>query len=143
LKTDAAGRRFIRANQGHTIQSVADEELLSAISDPALFPVVVHGTTHRAWLLIQATGGLKRMARNHIHFAQGLPGDSGVISGMRSSSEIIIRINLAQALADGIPFFVSDNGVILTPGVGPEGLLPIKYIQSVVQTKPHRVLFET
>ena len=139
---EEGGRKFIRANQGHTIASVAQEELLTPIADPSLYPTVVHGTTMHAWLLIQSSGGLKRMLRNHIHFAQGLPGDSGVISGMRSSSQVILQINLARALADSIPFFVSDNGVVLTPGVGPEGLLPLKYVQRATQTRPHRVLFE-
>jgi 2'-phosphotransferase len=35
--------------------------------------LVVHGTTTAAWPLIMKTGGLRRMGRNHIHFAQGLP----------------------------------------------------------------------
>ena len=40
--------------------------------------------------------------------ALGLPGNKGVISGMRTSSEIIIEVNLARAILDGkIPFHVS------------------------------------
>ncbi len=118
-----------------------DEELLHRIDDASLFPVVVHGTTMSSWLLIRASGGLKRMARNHIHFAKGLPGEDGVISGMRKSSQVVISIDLGQALADGIPFYVSDNGVVLTPGIEPEGLLPLKYIKSAHQIKPDRQLW--
>ena len=38
------------------------------------------------------------MARNHIHFATGLPGDDFVISGMRGSSQVIIEVDLKRAL---------------------------------------------
>ena len=38
------------------------------------------------------------MNRNHIHFASGLLGENGVISGMRSSCEICIYIDLEKAL---------------------------------------------
>lgn len=82
-----------------------------------------------------ATQGLSRMKRTHIHLAQGVPG-SGVISGtyvhplhafaylnhaprpagMRSSADILIHVDLAKALAAGVPFFLSSNGVVLTPG---------------------------
>jgi len=41
--------------------------------------------------------GLNRMARNHIHLAIGLPGD-GVISGMRSSCQVVIDINMTKAM---------------------------------------------
>lgn len=76
------------------------------------------------------------MSRNHIHLAQGVPG-SGVISGqcipvimecflsgscaasclgMRSSSSILIFVDIQKALAAGIRFYLSDNGVVLTDG---------------------------
>jgi 2'-phosphotransferase len=123
---------FIRANQGHTIQGVIDQdELLTPITNPTDYPIVVHGTYKDAWTLIQESGGLNRMERNHIHFATGLPGADGVISGMRSSSQVLLYINLAAAIADGIQFFISQNGVILTPG-DQTGTLPLKYITRTV-----------
>jgi len=70
--------------QGHTLGHVEDELLLEKITDPTLYPVVVHGTYYEAWNLIKDTG-LKTMARNHIHFAIGLPGEKEVISGMRNT----------------------------------------------------------
>ena len=39
--------------------------------------------------------------RNHIHFAPGLPNDSGVISGMRQICNIVIFIDLEAALQGG------------------------------------------
>ena len=124
---------FIRANQGHSIQGVINpDELLTPITNPADYSMVVHGTTLEALELIRQSGGLSRMGRNHIHFATGLPGADGVISGMRSSSQVVLHIDLAAAMADGIPFYISQNGVILTPGDA-TGFLPIKYITCVEQ----------
>ena len=37
--------------------------------------------------------GLCRMARNHIHFAAAMPGEDGVISGMRGSCQVSIYVN--------------------------------------------------
>ncbi|EIW79025.1 hypothetical protein CONPUDRAFT_107060 [Coniophora puteana RWD-64-598 SS2] len=103
---------MIRANQGHSIKDVTlDMQKLMSATD---VPMAVHGTTEKAWESIQRQG-LSRMNRQHIHLAQGIP-DSGVMSGMRTSSRIIIHIDLARALDAGVPLFLSANGVVLTPG---------------------------
>jgi 2'-phosphotransferase len=122
---------FIRANQGHSIIGVINpDELLTKITDPTEYQDVLHGTNLGAWELIKSSGGLHRMKRNHIHFARGLPGADGVISGMRSSCQVVLYIDLSAAMADGIPFYTSQNGVILTPG-NALGMLPLKYITRV------------
>lgn len=79
------------------------------------------------------------MSRNHIHFAPGEPGEEGVISGMRSSCEILVFIDLRKALSDGFKFYRSANNVILCPG-NEQGFLPPQYFEKVVQTKPKRQL---
>jgi 2'-phosphotransferase len=43
-------------------------------------------------------GGLNKMARNHVHLAAGLPGKDGVISGMRSSCQVVIELNMVKAI---------------------------------------------
>lgn len=43
--------------------------------------VCVHGTYEKFMSSIWQEG-LKRMTRNHVHFATGLPKEDGVISGM-------------------------------------------------------------
>ena len=65
------------------------------------------------------------MARNHVHFASGPTldevsgGASGdkVISGMRRDAQILIYVDIKKALEDGMKWFKSENGVILTEGV--------------------------
>jgi RNA:NAD 2'-phosphotransferase (TPT1/KptA family) len=51
--------------QGHTIQTVGDEELLTPILDPFQFEEVVHGTYLNVIEPIMAKG-LCKMARNHV-----------------------------------------------------------------------------
>ena len=77
LEQDQAGAWWIRANQGHTISGLDPSQLCTRVDDPAQLPEVVHGTYRNAWPKIQGSGGLSRMKRNHVHFASGLPGDSG------------------------------------------------------------------
>lgn len=123
-----AGSLQIRANQGHSIE-VRDLEL-TRITDPALVSDVIHGTYMKLWPKIKVEG-LKRMNRIHIHFASGLPEKGNdVISGVRQNAEICIYINLAKALKDGLKFFKSVNGVILSPG-NEQGIIEPKYFLKV------------
>ena len=80
------------------------------------------------------------MKRNHIHFASGLPGIDGVISGMQSSCEIFIFVNGSCCTSDEIPFFVSENGVILTAGIG--GILSPVYFLKVIGASTKETLFK-
>ncbi|KAJ7623757.1 KptA family-domain-containing protein [Roridomyces roridus] len=116
---------WIRANQGHSIQNI--ELDLKRIFSADEIPMAVHGTTKRAWESI-ARQGLSRMSRNHIHLAQGTSGD--VISGMRTSSQVHIHVNVALALKSDIKFYVSSNGVVLTPG-NEEGILERRFFERV------------
>ena len=59
--------------------------------------VCIHGTSMNNLDLILRSG-LKRMGRNHVHFATGLPTEDGVISGM----PIIIRLNLKYILRSNL-----------------------------------------
>ena len=49
---------------------------------------------------------------------------------MRSSCDVFIEINLAKAIEAGIKFFISNNGVILSPG-NEEGFIPTEFFSSV------------
>jgi 2'-phosphotransferase len=100
------------------------------------------GTNRCVWLLRDihanadlrlAVEGLSRMKRQHIHFAQGIPG-SGVISGkeqrfmaynfsltlslpgMRTTSQVYIHLNVPMALEAGLKLMISSNEVVCCPG---------------------------
>lgn len=137
----------IRANQGHSFNAgLQSNQLLTPLDAGELANsdlIIVHGTTSRAWEDHIQIEGLRRMKRNHIHFATGLPnGQKSPISGMRSSSEIYIYVSGKRCAEDAIPFYRSDNGVILTAGVDEKGLLPLKYFDKVVQASSGDVIWE-
>lgn len=122
----------IRANQGHSIPGIDAHALLQPLtpSELAEIPTIVHGTFADAWNTIQKKG-LSKMGRNHIHFASGMIGEDGVISGMRKSCQVYIYVNAVKCAEDGIKFFKSDNGVLLTAGLNEEGCLPVSYFSHV------------
>jgi len=73
------------------------------------------------------------MGRNHIHFAPNLPQNSTVISGMRRDADLLFYIDLPKALAAGIPFWRSENEVILSEGDAEQGgLLGMEYVEKIV-----------
>ena len=130
---------LIRATQGHSIKTVDAASFLEplSLSDESKIPdTVVHGTFHSTWPSILQSGGLRCMGRNHIHFAAGpslesvlavhnddaakgnpKPDESRVISGMRRDAQVLIYIDIRKALAAGVPFWRSENGVILSEGI--------------------------
>mgnify|MGYP002775450527 FL=1 len=59
--------------------------------------VCIHGTSMNNLDSILSSG-LKRMGRNHVHFAIGLPREDGVISGI----PIIITLNLKYILRSNV-----------------------------------------
>ena len=79
------------------------------------------------------------MNRQHIHFAQGLSGDDSVISGMPRTSSVIIFLDVSKALGAGLKFYVSENGVVLTPG-NERGLVPTEFFSRVEAAKTGKTL---
>lgn len=150
-ESDNPADYLIRANQGHSIK-VDVEGLLTPITLAVgnIPDTVVHGTDEPAWRLIMKSGGLRRMGRNHIHFASGLPAGfkslaidtasveekeaAPVISGMRKNSSVLIYIDIHAALEAGINFYISENGVILTEG-NEEGFLSYAFFKRVESRK--------
>ncbi|KAI4715307.1 hypothetical protein E4T48_08512 [Aureobasidium sp. EXF-10727] len=150
-ESDDPADYLIRANQGHSLE-IASENLLTPITDENLPSTVVHGTTHAAWPQIVATGGLKKMARTHIHFASGLPAgfesqdkdanNAPVISGMRNSSSVLVYVDIKKAMEAGIKFWKSENGVILSEG-DDKGVIGLQFFSKVEdRTGGHGVLVE-
>lgn len=107
--------------------------------------LAVHGTTKRVWPIIGAVlkfwssmmaltrvlerKGLSKMSRNHIHLAQTLA-NKGSISGMRNNCDIFIYIDVDKAVAAGIKFYISENGVLLSEG-NEAGFLPPDFFMRV------------
>lgn len=120
--TDNLNDWYIRANQGHSMETVDKVELLPLTSVDQFPAAVVHGTSRKAWSAIKTTG-LSKMNRLHIHMAGGRLGDDGVISGMRANAEVFIYIDVKKALDAGISFSKSANNVILSAG-NAQGLIP-------------------
>ncbi|KAM9376396.1 tRNA 2'-phosphotransferase 1 [Pholidichthys leucotaenia] len=132
------GRLQIRANQGHSVQ-VTDLELKPVVAGSIDCPAeAIHGSYLRNWCSIQQQG-LSCMKRTHIHLAPGLPGEDGVISGMRKDCDLAVFIDVPKALADGIEFFWSENGVLLTAGDA-EGKLHPKYFSRALRLRPTRAI---
>lgn len=132
----------IRANQGHSIKGIDPNLLLRRLSPEELaeLPMIVHGTYSEPWKTIQQQG-LSKMKRNHIHFASGVPNEgNAVISGMRRSCTVIIYLDAAKCAQDGIEFFTSDNGVILTAGLENKGILPVIYFSHVTDSEGNILL---
>ena len=142
IKEDEAGVLHIRANQGHSIVGIDPVALLTQITPQELAELtIVHGTYNDPWENHIRSQGLSRMKRNHIHFAAGIPqDDKSVISGMRKTCTIHIYLDGRKCSHDGIAFFRSDNGVILTAGVDDRGLLPTLYFSHVVSSKGELLL---
>jgi len=101
---------------------------------------VVHGTKLDVIKLIMETG-LNKMARNHVHMAIGMPGKKGVISGMRQSCTAVVEINMVRAIKEGgIPFYISENQVILSPGI--DGVIPAKYFRTVTDVPSGQIIHQ-
>ena len=81
------------------------------------------------------------MSRNHVHLAADLPGESGVISGMRASCEVVVYVDVRKAVREGgLKFYTSANNVILTPG-DEEGMLPISFFDKVVDRASNEIIY--
>ncbi|KAJ9070998.1 tRNA 2'-phosphotransferase 1, variant 2 [Entomophthora muscae] len=98
---------WIRANQGHSFKLLDPD--LEPLLNSDTFKNVIHGTYLVCWEKIVKSGGLKTMNRTHIHFSFGLPGEDGVISGMRKSSEVFIYIDLEAALRGKSQFYIKNH----------------------------------
>ncbi|MBX3480607.1 MAG: RNA 2'-phosphotransferase [Caulobacter sp.] len=100
----------IRARQGHSIE--IDLDLPSSTPPATLY----HGTVDR-FLQAIFEGGLKKMARHHVHLSANL--ETATKVGARRGKPVILIVDAARMAADGHVFMVSSNGVWLTEAVPP------------------------
>lgn len=109
----------IRATQGHSVKLATPS--LVRVTSASQVKAAIHVTSKKTWEDIQLDGFLRRMKRTHIHFAT-----SSQLARKNAWASCFLRLNVLEALSDGVPLFVSSNGVVLC-----EGPLPIKYVEVV------------
>jgi 2'-phosphotransferase len=129
--SSSAADYLIRANQGHSIKLESSATLTPiTLAEPDTIPArVLHGTYYAFWPAIIESGGLKKMNRNHVHCSTGTPED-GVVSGMRKDAELVVEVDIAKSLEDGLVWWKSENGVILSEG-DENGVVSSKYFREV------------
>ena len=140
------GEQFIRAAQGHSLNEVVADDLLTRLhSEDRDLPILcVHVTDCRNVQNIIdkgfLAGGTKEGFRNHVHFASDEAGVNRLISGRRNMCKVAIYLDLKRAIEDGIPFYSSVNEVILTPGIN--GVVSAEYIDRIDDIYQKSVLYE-
>jgi 2'-phosphotransferase len=109
----------IRAAQGHSVK--LEDPPVDPVTDSNQVELALHVTGVKGWESIQESGELRSMSRTHLHFATKA-------SHMRKNAwaTVYLRLKLKEAINDGHKFFLSSNGVLLTPGP-----LPIQYVQHI------------
>ena len=124
----------IRASRGHSIRTVEDSKLLQALTDVDVESIEdpVYGTNEWAWTR-EKTAGLSSGSKNHIHIATKTSKHGYRIGKANTNANILIFLDIAGAMADGIVFYKAANGVLLTRGVGNSGCLPSKYFLRAVR----------
>ncbi len=104
-------RQKIRASQGHSVAVELGYE-------PAVPPeTLYHGTVDRFLNSIRKAGLIKGK-RHHVHLSVDVP--TAMKVGERRGDPILLKVSSGQMHRDGVPFFVSANGVWLTEHVPPE-----------------------
>lgn len=105
---------FIRANQGHSVKVKLD---FKEVTPPKY---LYHGTVEQ-FIPSILKDGLKPMNRHHVHLSKDIETAQNV--GGRRGKAVILRINTAYMLMDGIKFYISENGVYLVDSVDPVYLM--------------------
>ncbi len=103
------GEYFIRANQGHS-KAIGDlmnpEKALNRLTEP------IEGVFHGSYMQFREgimRDGLLSMKRSYVHLAKGIDAKSG----KRNNCTMMVYVDMARAMNDGIVFYESQNNVIL------------------------------
>ena len=133
LWNDASEDWWIRANYGHSSNIaylISPMKLLSPISFSTVekYDYCIHGTSRNRWSKIQKKG-INKMGSSFCSFFNHEYKPKSIIPGMLSECEILIYINLSDAVRDGIIFYSNYNGVLLSSGI--DGWISKKYFNKV------------
>ena len=122
---------YMRAVQGHSRTDVFDEDLLERYTEESLPEVLLHGTKWHLYdairdqgimpqaLLAQEQGrsGKGRKGsegRRHVHLISEEDRGQDVMSGFRENATMVIAVDARHAMRQGVQFYRSRNGVVLT-----------------------------
>ena len=98
----------IRANQGH---SLAVDLGLQPVRPPE---TLFHGTATRFLESIRSAG-LAPQSRQHVHLSPDA--ETATRVGQRHGKPVVLQVRAAALFDAGTPFYLSENGVWLTPAV--------------------------
>lgn len=102
-------KTMIRANQGHSVPvDVGLEEM-----EPPEF--LYHGTAGRCLGPIMAEG-LRPMGRLYVHLSKDI--GTAIKVGKRHGEPVVLKVLSGDMFRDGYQFYLSQNGVWLTEGIG-------------------------
>lgn len=110
----------IRANQGHSIE--VDVELKKLVPPDMLY----HGTATKFLDSIMKTG-IQKQSRQYVHLS-GTP-ETALKVGSRHGKPVVLALNAAAMVRDGMTFYYSENGVWLCDYVPPRYILKVEYPQ--------------
>lgn len=112
-----AERTRIRASQGHSV----DVDLGYEEKEP---PKTLYHGTSKSLLDTLMTGGLKKMARHHVHLSKDVKTALDV-ARRRPGPAMVLQVSADTMYADGFKFFLSNNGVWLVDHVPGKYLVPV------------------
>jgi len=95
---------------------IDSECIMQRIEEP--IPNVFHGSYKRHMESIRSFG-LDRRSRKHVHLSRSL-------RAIRHDCDLLVHVDMTSAMGDGILFYESSNGVILTEGF--DGIIPPRYL---------------
>lgn len=98
---------YIRANQGHSIKDLI---MNFREVDPPKF--LYHGTSESGAKAIYESGAIKAMSRQMVHLSKNY--ETAVSVGKRHGKPVILVVDCEKAKADGVKFYISENGVYLS-----------------------------
>jgi putative RNA 2'-phosphotransferase len=106
---------FIRANQGHSLETV--ELDLDAQVPP---DILYHGTAEQNLASIREKG-IEKRSRQYVHLSADV--ETATKVGSRHGKVVVLKIDTKKMVAEGLPFYKSENGVWLTDNIHPTYIL--------------------
>ena len=134
----------MRAKEGHSImlKSKVRELVPIDFDDTMKTPFAIHGTYWKAWEKIRDLGLKRQPGKAYLDFHSGKIDEMAndnfeelvkkFSSGSKNNCEVLIYIDLAKAIQNGIPFMKNiTNGKVLSPGDNHMNIPPRYFVKAV------------